>query len=113
MPKSPAYARWLNAMAISRKESTDSDFEGCEEILAFMSVKEESNQPVKITDLVQSLQFGTGPTVHRKVSVLSKRGLIQISVSKTDGRAKNLVVTKAGNNLLKERTKQMVMMLQP
>lgn len=112
MPKSPAYARWLNAMAIARKESTDSEIEGCEEILAYISIKEESNHPVKITDLVQSLQFGTGPTVHRKVAVLAQRGLIEISASKTDGRAKNLVLTKTGNDLLKERTKQMAMMLQ-
>lgn len=111
MPKSPAYARWLNALVIARKESSDADFEGCEEILAFMSVREESNQPVKITDLVQSLQFGTGPTVQRKISTLSKRGFIQVSASKTDGRAKNLILTKAGHDLLKERTKLMASML--
>jgi|GEM_PF-1269692 len=111
MPKSPAYARWLNAMAIARKESSDAEFEGCEEILAFMSIKEASNEPVKITDLVQSLRFGTGPTVHRKVSTLSERGLIKVSASKTDGRAKNLVLTKVGEDLLKERTKLMVSML--
>ena len=107
MPKSPAYARWLNAMSIARKESNDRDFEGCEEILAYMSIKEESNHPVKITDLLQSLQFGTGPTVHRKVSVLIEKGMIQSLRCKTDGRTKNLVITKAGNDLLKERTKQM------
>lgn len=111
MPKSPAYARWLNAMAIARKESSDAEFEGCEEILAFMSIKEDSNEPVKITDLVQSLRFGTGPTVHRKVSTLAERGFIKVSASKTDGRAKNLVLTKVGEDLLKERTKLMVSML--
>ena len=112
MPKSTAYARWLNAMTVARKESADIGFEGCEEILAYMSLKEESNQPIKITDLVQSVMFGTGPTVHRKVSVLIERGLIQSIRSKTDGRTKNLVITKAGNDLLKERTKQMAKMLQ-
>lgn len=111
MPKSPAYARWLNAMAIARKESSDAEFEGCEEILAFMSIKEASNEPVKITDLVQSLRFGTGPTVHRKVSTLTKRGFIKVSASKTDGRTKNLTLTKAGEELLKERTKLMASML--
>ena len=111
MPKSSAYARFLNAMAVERKEASDAEFEGCEEILAYMSIKEDSNQPVKITDLVQSLLFGTGPTVHRKVSTLTKRGFIKVSASKTDGRAKNLVLTKAGEDLLKERTKLMASML--
>ena len=111
MPKSPAYARFLNAMAVERKESPDPQFEGCEEILAYLSIKEESNQPVKVTDLVHALQFGTGPTVHRKVTTLSARGFIKVSASKTDGRTKNLVLTKAGEELLKERTKLMASML--
>lgn len=111
MSKSSAYARWLNAMAIARKESSDGEFDGCEEILAYISVREESKKSVKITDLVQSLMFGTGPTIHRKVSSLTKRGLIDISVNKDDARAKNLKLTKSGEDLLKERTKQMVQML--
>lgn len=111
MPKSPAYARFLNAIAVERKESPDLEFDGCEEILAYLSIKEESNQPVKVTDLVYSLQFGTGPTVHRKVTTLSERGLIKVLASKTDGRTKNLVLTKAGEELLKERTKLMASML--
>ena len=111
MPKSPAYARFLNAMAVERKESPDPQFEGCEEILAYLSIKEESNQPVKVTDLVHALQFGTGPTVHRKVSTLSARGFIKVLASKTDGRTKNLSLTKAGEELLKERTKLMASML--
>ena len=111
MSKSTAYARWLNNLAVERKESPDHEFEGCEEILAYLSIKEESNQPVKVTDLVYSLQFGTGPTVHRKVSTLSERGFIKVSTSKTDGRAKNIMLTKAGEDLLKERTKLMASML--
>ena len=111
MPKSTAYARFINALTVERKESPDPEFEGCEEVLAYLSIKEESNQPVKVTDLVHSLQFGPGPTVHRKVTTLSARGLIKVLASKTDGRAKNIMLTKAGEDLLKERTKLMASML--
>lgn len=111
MTNPSAYARWLNAMAVARKDSDDSEFEGCEEILAYISVQNEANKIIKITNLVQSLIFGTGPTVTRKVSLLAERGLIKIVACKSDGRAKNLTLTKAGENLLHERTKQMVLML--
>jgi len=111
LSRSTAYARFLNALAVKRKAAPDLEFEGCEEILAHLSIKEESNQPVKVTDLVRSLQFGTGPTVQRKVSTLSERGFIKVSASKTDGRAKNIMLTKAGKDLLKERTKLMASML--
>lgn len=111
MSKSPAYARWLNTMVLARKESGDSEFEGCEEILAFISIREDAGSIVKMTDLVQSLLFGTGPTVHRKVSVLAKRGLIKISASASDGRAKDISLAKSGHALLKERSQQMALML--
>lgn len=108
MAKAPPYARWINAMALARKESSDTEFEGCEEVLAFISIKDEDNDTVKVTDLVQSLMFGTGPTVYRKLSVLSERGFIKVATNKTDGRAKRLTLTKAGEDLLKERNKQML-----
>lgn len=111
MAKAAPYARWLSLLVSKRKEADDAEFEGCEEVLAFINVKESAAEPVRITDLVQSLMFGTGPTVHRKVSLLAERGLINVAASKDDARAKRLTLTKAGATLLNERSKQMAEIL--
>ena len=105
MSKAPAYARFIHTMTALRKELADPEFEGCDEILSHIAVRESEGKAVKITELVQSLQFGTGPTVHRKVTTLAERGLIGITQSKADGRAKNLSLTAAAMNHLKERTR--------
>ena len=107
MSKAPAYARFIHSMTALKKELADPDFEGCDEILSYMAVRESEGKTVKITDLVQSLQFGTGPTVHRKVTTLAERGLIGIRHSETDARAKNLSLTAAAMNHLKERTRML------
>ena len=105
MTKVPAYATYLYNQCVSRKETPDSEFEGCDEILAYLVVRDSQGVAVKITELVQSLMFGTGPTVHRKVQTLAERKLIQVAMSKTDGRAKDILVTTAGLNRLKDQTK--------
>lgn len=105
MAKIPAYARYLYLLNQLKKEAQDPDFDGCEDVLAYISVKEAEGGCVKITDLVQSLQFGTGPTVYRKVTLLADRGLIKVVTSKTDGRAKDLVLASAGMDLLKDRSR--------
>ena len=105
MTKVPAYATYLYNQCVSRKETPDSEFEGCDEILAYLVVRDSQGVAVKITELVQSLMFGTGPTVHRKVQTLAERKLIQVAMSKTDGRAKDIQVTTAGLNRLKDQTK--------
>ena len=107
MANAPSYARFLYQMSDLRKAAQDSDFEGCEEILAYMAVREADGVTVKITELVQSLKFGTGPTVHRKVSILAERGFIKIVKSKTDARAKDLLLAATGLNHLKERSRLM------
>lgn len=107
MAKSPAYARFLFTLTVQKKKTADRDFEGCDEILSYMAVREAEGYTVKITELVQSLQFGTGPTVHRKVSLLADRGLIKITKSKTDARAKDLVLAPSGLAHLKDRTRLM------
>lgn len=111
MPKAAPYARWLNTLNVLRMQANDAAFEGCEEILAYMNLKEEAKEPVKITDLVQSMMFGTGPTVHRKVYPLVDRGLIETTTNTEDACAKNLTLTKAGQNLLNERSKHMAQSL--
>lgn len=107
MAKVPAYARFLYLTNQALKSSPDPEFEGCADILAYICVKEAEGSAVKITELVQSLQFGTGPTVHRKVSLLAARGLLDIAPSKGDARAKDLLPTPAAMSFLKERSRLM------
>ena len=107
MAKVPTYAIYLYKHCIARKEVPDTEFEGCDEILAYLVVRDSQGAVVKITELVQSLMFGTGPTVHRKVQTLAERGLIELAKSKTDARAKNIMVTAAGLDRLKDQTKFM------
>ena len=110
MKSKNAYVRLLNFMRVSN--NAESGFEGCEEIMAYMHEANANGKPVKITDLVQSLQFGTGPTVHRKVVELQQRGLIDVARSTTDGRAKTLVLSDAGLKHLDQRSKSLKAILQ-
>lgn len=64
MAKLFAYAAHMYNQCNPRRAAPDSEYEGCDEILAYLVVKNPQDESVKITDLVQSLQFGTGPTVH-------------------------------------------------
>lgn len=105
MSKATAYATFLNLLGSMRRENPDPEFEGCEEVIAFVYGRESEGKDVKITDLVQSLRFGTGPTVHRKLSTLNSRGFITSVRSHSDGRAKTLKCTAKGLDILKERSK--------
>lgn len=107
MAKIPPYALFLHLCANQQMESPDSDLVGCEDILAYLAVQEANGKPAKITNLVQSLCFGTGPTVQRKVGTLVERGLIKLTQSPTDARAKDITITTAGTALLKEKSKLM------
>ena len=112
MTKAAPYDIWLNKLAEERRNSNEIDLAGCEEVLAVISVMESKGRSVKITDLVQSLLLGTGPTVQRKIMTLVKLGLVAINPSKDDARAKILSTTKAGLALLSERSKQMRKVMQ-
>lgn len=105
MAKVPGYATYLYERSAMRKEERDSEIEGCDEILSYLTVRSSEGVIVKITELVQSLMFGTGPTVHRKVQTLVERRLIELGKSKTDARAKDIKVTAAGLERLKDQTK--------
>lgn len=104
------YVRLLNFMRVSNNE--DTGFSGCEEVMVYMHEANAIGKTVKITDLVQSLQFGTGPTVHRKVTELQERGMIEVKRSPTDGRAKALVLSDAGIKHLESRSKALKTVLQ-
>lgn len=107
MAKVPTYARFLYLISELRKTAPDPDFEGCAEVLAFITVKESEGASIKITDLVQSLRYGTGPTVHRKIQELVKRRMINIVQSKADARAKTLTLAPPGLAYLKEMSQLM------
>ena len=110
MKSKTPYVRMLNFMRASNND--DQGFEGCEEVMAYMHEAAANDKNVKITDLVQSLQFGTGPTVHRKVVELQARGLISVARSTTDGRAKSLILSESGLKHLEQRSKSLKAVLQ-
>lgn len=110
MKSKNSYVRLLNFMRATGNESNS--FIGCEEIMAYMHEANAVGTTVKITDLVQSLQFGTGPTVHRKVTELQNRGFIEVVRSNTDGRAKSLALSEVGIKYLESRSKAVKAVLQ-
>ena len=94
------YARIINFLNTGKDAGIE---EGCEEVLSYVICRQESGATTKITHLVQSLKFGTGPTVHRKVTQLEKAGLFKLQTSPTDGRAKNIEVTAKGVKHLEDQ----------
>lgn len=93
MKSATNYARIINFLNTSKNFGIE---DGCEEVLAYIVSRQEQGIPTMITHLVQSLQFGTGPTVHRKVNQLSEAGLIKLVRSPRDGRAKHLELSAKG-----------------
>ena len=62
--------------------------------LAYIRDRDQKGEQTKITDLVQKIEFGTGPTVHRKIQELEELGLIVLEQSPTDARVKRIVTTE-------------------
>ncbi len=98
------YARIINFLNTGKDSGIE---EGCEEVLTYVICRQEAGEVTKITHLVQSLMFGTGPTVHRKVSQLEKAGLFKLDTSPTDGRAKHIEVTAKGISYLESQNKKL------
>lgn len=65
-------------------------------VLDFILSRESAGQKTRMTNLVQSLTFGTGPTVQRKVKALTSDGRMESKICKDDSRVKELVVTSTG-----------------
>jgi len=103
MTKVFAYARFVNLLVLHRKNSQDKEFEGCDEILCFISEASSSGKRIRYTDLVQFVEFGTGPTVLRKCNLLVDRGFIKIGPSEADKREKVISLSRKGINFLIER----------
>lgn len=69
---------------------------GCDEVLSYVYNNDLQGVSTKITDVVYQRRFGTGPTVHSKLSQLEKGKLIKLARCKEDGRAKVIEITKDG-----------------
>ena len=70
-------------------------------VLVELGRREDEGLRTIVTDLVQMIRLGTGPTVHGHLLRLESDGLIQKVVSDQDARAVNLVVTAPGNDYLR------------
>ena len=84
---------------------------GCDEVLAYVYNNDRQGVPTKITDVVYQRRFGTGPTVHSKLSHLEKNKVIKLSRSKDDGRAKTIQITDKGIAYLRGQDKEIGQML--
>lgn len=78
------------------REHHNNDELGLWFVLAFIDGRSAKGVETRTTDLVQKIEFGTGPTVHRKIQSLIKLGYIKIVKSKTDARAKKLSISQVG-----------------
>lgn len=69
-------------------------------ILVELCARESEGAETRITDLVQQIRFGTGPTVHSHLQRLESDRLLTKTPSKTDGRSMCLSLTKTGRDYL-------------
>lgn len=73
---------------------------GQRSILLELGARESEGAETRITDLVQQIRFGTGPTVHSHLQRLESDRLLTKTPSKTDGRSMCLSLTKTGRDYL-------------
>lgn len=97
-----SYTTLMNYIADMTEASRGND-----EVLAYIDLRESNGDPACITDLVYDRRFGTGPTVHRKITSLEKNKFIQLKRAKDDGRAKLLQVTSKGREYLERASVDM------
>lgn len=69
-------------------------------IALFIHVRNNENKGTNTTNLVQSLMFGTGPTVSRKVDQLLDLKLVERVPNPTDRRTQILRLTESGQKWL-------------
>lgn len=84
---------------------------GCDEVLAFVYNNDRRGVLTRITDVVNTHRFGTGPTVHSKISHLAAQKLIKLTKSKDDARAKVIELTDKGTAYLRGQDMQIGQML--
>jgi len=96
--KTLPYVRFLNLVR-ELNQSTPT-LERCISLLAYVDDRQLAGKPVSSTDLVQKLDFGTGPTVYKKISQLIDSGYLKSTVNEDDARVKLLHITPEGHALL-------------
>jgi len=84
---------------------------GLNSMLAYIHQETASGSTVNTTKLVRKLCFGTGPTVHTKLSQLERAKLIKMVRSKDDGRSKIIQVTDKGVTYLRGKDREIGNML--
>lgn len=70
--------------------------ESSQKILAYVMCRQGEGRDTNVTQLVQSLKFGTGATIYRKLQKLQDYGFISITTSSVDARAKSIHVSAKG-----------------
>lgn len=84
---------------------------GCDEVLAFVYNNDRQGVLTRITDVVNTHRFGTGPTVHSKIRSLECQKLIKLTKCAYDARAKVIELTDKGTAYLRGQDKQIGQML--
>lgn len=84
---------------------------GFDEVLSYVYNNDRQGVATNITDVVYARRFGTGPTVHTKLSQLERAKLIKMIRSKDDGRSKIIQVTDKGVTYLRGKDREIGNML--
>ena len=90
------YARYLNALRTLRRDHDEASREGCDELLAYLLESLQKNRVITMNDLVYTRDFGTSPTIQRKVRSLADRDLVKVLRTDKDKRARIIEITQQG-----------------
>lgn len=104
MTKITPYALYLNTLRALKRDQNDVDFEGCDELLAYLLEAAQNDRIVSMNDLVYTRDFGTSPTIQRKIKALQSRGFVDILRTPSDKRAKIVHISAKGVDHLEKQT---------
>lgn len=107
MKKISPYTLYLNTMRGLRNTQPATEYEGCDELLAYLHEADCRNQMVSMNDLVYTRDFGTSPTIQRKVKALHSRGFVDLRRIETDKRARIVAITPKGITHLEDQSRFM------
>lgn len=105
MKKTTPYTLYLNTVRGLRGTRSDSEYEGCDELLAYLHDADIRGQIVSMNDLVYTRDFGTSPTIQRKVKSLNTRGFVEVKRIESDKRARIVAITPKGVAHLEDQSR--------
>jgi DNA-binding transcriptional regulator GbsR (MarR family) len=73
----------------------------CEKILGLIAIKSEADKPLTISAIMQFQDLGSPGTIHRRLEVLRRAGLIEQVFKNSDRRTKYLVPTEVAASYFK------------